>query len=421
MRTLAGAVHEKYDDTGEDGGANDSFIQVFIPKSGPHVGSKDSGKAHLPQRLTLDNLQISSAGDGKEIIELCGHVSELDLTKNVITDWKEVFCILEHVPHLHFLNLTMNPLDDDTWDCGLQKQFPNLKDIVLNSTGVSWSLVAKLLSCFPNLTELHVSLNKYKMVDFPAEFVHKSLIKLFVNKSEIENWTEISKLGVAFPCLQTLNIIDNGICELSPESEFQEFQALTDLNISKCQIGSWEEVDKFGHFPALINLRITDLPLVKDWEAKERRQHLVARLPSIKQLNGSTITETERDEAERAFLRYFMDSEDRPARYAELEKIHGKLDPLANVKFERAVYINLLVKFEEKEELMDIYVNQTPGDLKKLLRNFTGLPVAKMQVYYVEMFEGKIKDYVELKSLSRKLLSYNMNLGDEIHVHRKNC
>jgi hypothetical protein len=53
---------------------------------------------------------------------------------------------------------------------------------------------------------------------------------------------------------------------------------------------------------------------VQDWEPKQRRQHFVARLPNIKQLNGSNVTETERDEAERAFIRYFMDSDQKPAR-----------------------------------------------------------------------------------------------------------
>jgi Leucine-rich repeat (LRR) protein len=84
-----------------------------------------------------------------------------------------------------------------------------------------------------------------------------------VNNSQIEKWAEISKLGVAFPCLQTLNVIDSNISNFSLDGDFKNFPALTDLNISQCQMESWEEVDKFCQFPALINLRITDIPLVK--------------------------------------------------------------------------------------------------------------------------------------------------------------
>ena len=126
-----------------------------------------------------------------------------------------------------------------------------------------------LLIFYFRLTELHVSLNKYRTISLPAECVHNSLIKLFVNNNEIDTWAEVSKLGVAFPCLQTLNIIDNSVSNLSSIEDFTKFPALTDLNISQCQIESWEDVDKFRQFPVLINLRITDIPLVK-----VRKQHL---------------------------------------------------------------------------------------------------------------------------------------------------
>ena len=47
---------------------------------------------------------------------------------------------------------------------------------------------------------------------------------------------------------------------------------------------------------------------------KLRREQLVARLPNITRLNGSGITESERIDAERAFIRLFMDNEDKPDR-----------------------------------------------------------------------------------------------------------
>lgn len=49
-------------------------------------------------------------------------------------------------------------------------------------------------------------------------------------------------------------------------------------------------------------------------EQKPRRQQLVARLPALRQLNGSRITETEREDAERAFIRVYMDLESPPPR-----------------------------------------------------------------------------------------------------------
>jgi Leucine-rich repeat (LRR) protein len=81
-----------------------------------------------------------------------------------------------------------------------------------------------------------------------------------MNSCDIDDWSEISKLGVAFPSLQSLNIIQTQIKKLSDEELFTEFPELKTLNISSSKLESWEEVDKFRHFPSLANLRIFDVP-----------------------------------------------------------------------------------------------------------------------------------------------------------------
>ena len=61
---------------------------------------------------------------------------------------------------------------------------------------------------------------------------------------------------------------------------------------------------------------------------------LVARLPNVKVLNGGDmISKTEREDSERAFIRYFLDTpeQERPQRWQELVEVHGILDPLVNI------------------------------------------------------------------------------------------
>jgi hypothetical protein len=48
---------------------------------------------------------------------------------------------------------------------------------------------------------------------------------------------------------------------------------------------------------------------LKDYTAHERRQQMVARLDNIKRLNGSVITKSEREDAERAFVRAHLSKE----------------------------------------------------------------------------------------------------------------
>lgn len=48
---------------------------------------------------------------------------------------------------------------------------------------------------------------------------------------------------------------------------------------------------------------------------------------------GGVISADEREDAERAFIRHYMDrpESDRPDRYDDLVAVHGKLDPLVNI------------------------------------------------------------------------------------------
>ena len=53
----------------------------------------------------------------------------------------------------------------------------------------------------------------------------------------------------------------------------------------------------------------------KEIAEKQRRQQLISRLPNIQCLNGTPISEGEREDAERAFLRLYMDCDEKPSRW----------------------------------------------------------------------------------------------------------
>ena len=53
----------------------------------------------------------------------------------------------------------------------------------------------------------------------------------------------------------------------------------------------------------------------KEIAEKQRRQQLISRLPNIQCLNGTPISESEREDAERAFLRLYMDCDEKPSRW----------------------------------------------------------------------------------------------------------
>ena len=104
--------------------------------------------------------------------------------------------------------------------------------------------------------------------------------------------------------------------------------------MSTTKINSWQEVEKLRRFPGLNDLRIQGCPFLDELNRKEKRTMLVARLPNVKILNGGDmISKTEREDSERAFIRYFLDTpeQERPERWQELVEVHGILDPLVNI------------------------------------------------------------------------------------------
>lgn len=84
-------------------------------------------------------------------------------------------------------------------------------------------------------------------------------------------------------------------------------------------LSRWDDIERLARFPALRSLRVQGCTLWEshDYTEHERRQLLVARLPNIEMLNGGgNIEPQEREDAERAFIRYYMDrpESDRPER-----------------------------------------------------------------------------------------------------------
>lgn len=151
----------------------------------------------------------------------------------------------------------------------------------------------------------------------------------------------------------------------------------------------------------------------------ERRQLLIARLGNVQTLNGGgIISSEEREDSERAFIRYYMEKpeSDRPERYADLIGVHGKLDPLVNIDLspEKRVTVTISCKEISETRLLDVY--QTVAELKQKLDGFSGIPARKMRLFYVDQ---DMNCPEEMRFPNKQLYSYNISNGDEIIVDSK--
>lgn len=151
----------------------------------------------------------------------------------------QVFAILEQTPRVRFLNLSFNRLSAQIQAAqALQPKLDNLSYLILNSTYIGWPNIHALLKALPALEELHLSLNEYSYVDFSGqevdekdrceacsrlnipnttEPVHEQLKKLHFSGNPVSSWKEISKLGYAFPNLETLLVNDCPVTTLEPD------------------------------------------------------------------------------------------------------------------------------------------------------------------------------------------------------------
>lgn len=219
------------------------------------------------------------------------------------------------MPRLKFVNLSFNvlstPLRSEV-ELNKEIKWQQLKSLVLNSTYVSWDSVQEILDHLPNLEELHLSLNDYNNVrlhpeeskncdsakndntdekndvdklclcsSYKLKHKHSNLKVFYFNGNPIEDWKEVVKLGYAFPNLETLVLAECPIktldvngevveganmnfersdseCEscTDKESPHDGFRNLKVINMNSTNISAWDDVERLAKFPNLECVRI---------------------------------------------------------------------------------------------------------------------------------------------------------------------
>ncbi|XP_051525150.1 tubulin-specific chaperone cofactor E-like protein [Myxocyprinus asiaticus] len=414
--TLVQVISEKYNP--------DNFPYCRGPGVGVVIRSSPQGspvkdRLNLPRILVLDGCGITEAGDEEEVATCCAHVVELDLSHNQLKDWGEISKILFNIPNLDFLNLSMNPLRGSSLDPGAAEAFSGLRRLVLNNTHVTWDIVHTLTREIPELEELFLCLNEYESVS-TSSVPYPSLRLLHITDNQLQEWAEVRKLGLMYPGLVSLILANNSLSAIhEPEDSLQRlFPNLRSINLHNSGLSRWEDIEKLNFFPRLQEVRLLGIPLLQPYTDQERRCLMVAQLPGVTALNGSIITEVEREDAERFFIRYYLDcpEDELPQRYHNLVARYGRLAPLAEVDLRPLCSAQVEVRFGDQTEPLELRLDQTVADLKKQLRAVIQLPPNKMRVYYIDRQLGYALEPQEMKYGARALHSYSIRDGDEIMV-----
>ena len=210
---------------------------------------------------------------------------------------------------------------------------------MLHGNRVDWRTVHNLALSLPQLEEIHLSNNG--LGDPDGSFHHENVRQIFLTCNEITSFEAVhDHLGTGCPRLELLSLGENPLTSIPCSTG--GLNQLYSLNLNITKISEWTDLDKLRKYPNLTELRIKHCPLLEEYTAHERRMMLIARLPNVHILNGGDkIPDNEREDAERAFIRFYMDEEEKPKRYHELVEIHGRLDPLVNVDFEPNYHVKV--------------------------------------------------------------------------------
>eukprot|EP00090_Calanus_glacialis_P009319 TRINITY_DN17711_c0_g1_i1.p1 TRINITY_DN17711_c0_g1~~TRINITY_DN17711_c0_g1_i1.p1 ORF type:complete len:541 (-),score=123.58 TRINITY_DN17711_c0_g1_i1:277-1899(-) len=421
MVTLKESIDDKYGEKEDD--LEDLEFIVFVSCS------PEAKRGMLPPLMTLNDYNIECFGDFSDFSSKIRHIRELDLTDNLLSDWSEVVDILTSFKSLTFLNLSNNLLNEplDNAKSQVEEKLDNAKlameKLVLNGNNVNWNTVVDLVKKTPKLQELHLSTNNLEDPG-DASLEHENLRYLYLSCNPINDFSSVS-MNLISKC-KSLEFLSLAECPVDRLPEVDDLPSLPtqlrSLNVSTTKIKNWDEVEKLRKFQGLNELRIQGCPFLDEYTAHEKRMMLIARLPNVKAMNGgSPITTVEREDAERAFIRHFLDTPEdkRPARFNELIAVHGLLHPLVNIDLrpEESVKVSIYHGDECREE--SISVRQSVKQFKQKLQEYFNIAPINMRLWYYDQEMTKIAGPEEMKFANKELYTYNVINGDYFVVDEK--
>ncbi|XP_029654533.1 uncharacterized protein LOC115227992 [Octopus sinensis] len=109
--------------------------------------------------------------------------------------------------------------------------------------------------------------------------------------------------------MKRLSLSGRAIGCLGDFASLGQIEHLSELDLSENSICSWSD-----NIPQRIR---------RDW--------CISYLPSLRVLNRTRVSDQDRENAERAFIRHYTQRHDKPERFYELREIHGDLGPLLDV------------------------------------------------------------------------------------------
>ncbi|KAJ5086660.1 hypothetical protein NUU61_007967 [Penicillium alfredii] len=269
---------------------------------------------------SYDQTEDSLLESAQQIQATCPKIIELDLSRNLLSRWRDVWEICNQLKQLKRLKLNGNrfqPLEEDL-------TFENITELHLEDTLLTWDEIAAVSSRFPALTSLTASANQLTETSRPLP---DTITSLTLEYNEISSLSALRHLA-ALPKLTHLSLRGNCVTKLHHDTntavpDFHFPTILRSLDLSRNNIAAWNFLNHLSAlFPGLASLRISGNPLYdqpplppsiaaatsimtssKPMTVDEAFMLTLSRLPpTLRTLNFSTISPQDRANAEMYYL-----------------------------------------------------------------------------------------------------------------------
>ncbi|CAG8685773.1 10461_t:CDS:10, partial [Cetraspora pellucida] len=405
-------------------------------------------KLDLLTEVGLSFEQISSAGNPGEIEATCPNIVDLNLSKNLLSDWETVAHICQELKKLEVLRLNYNRFQMLKAVPNFSNAFLNLKSLSLNYTRIFWDQIELLEPYFPSLENLQLGFNNIRLLsnnvnekeNHPVNKI-KGFVKLKVLNLEsngINSWGTIACFS-DLPCLEDLflnnNIIERIFYPKENESN-KAFPKLRYLNVSENKISDWNSIDELNKFPSLHELRIRKNPFLENEKPTEANMSIISRIKGLSVLNGSIISPGDRVDAERFYLRVCVkdfkktseEIEREHPRFKELCELHGtpvvdeiSMKATSNVLKDRLISLTITSRPSLEQDPIKKVSKKLLGtmeirSLKNLLQKLFGIPASRQRLFAITNYQtenGSTILKIEMNDDLRQLSYYDISSGDE--------
>ncbi|KAJ8925192.1 hypothetical protein NQ315_001378 [Exocentrus adspersus] len=372
---------------------------------------------------------VSSIGTPNELCGLCPNIRDIDVSKNLLSCWSDIFLMCSQLEHLFVLNVSENILffPENCEDY----VFPNITVLICGYMMLTWSDVIKLSSIFPKVKELRVPYNNITNLMVPVQHHLICLKVLDLEGNAIRHWTEVNKLSLLLT-LEHLILENTKLEDIRFDATFipsSHFPSLTKLNITANLINEWRSLAELNKLQKLEYLRCVRNPVLEPEKWDTSRQLIIAKLEHLKVLNGTTITSDERRGAEYDYVKKYAlewlrvkDTSEQEyfllehSRYLELIAKHGfpeESEIVVQPNILKSSLIALNFEYERKIILKKLPPSITIQKLITLVQKLFQL-TERPTLTYVSGSKSDI--VIQLDNEMKELAYYSIRNGDTITV-----